>query len=119
MGLFLLIPGAIVISHCNWNPVEGSVVPDGFCRDYVALYFPLLSLDYIIYIIYPAFFPLFLFFRLLSKVFLFESDYAFMISFRIIFVIFGSFVLAFISLFCGWIIIKIKKLFLKMIQKYE
>jgi hypothetical protein len=40
IGLVIGLIETVGIVSCNWNPVEGSVVPLGFCRDMGYLFIP-------------------------------------------------------------------------------
>ena len=64
MGLFIglgfSLTGTLGTLTCNWNPVEGSVVPRGLCRSFLIyiFYFPLLGSIYLSWFITPWLFKL-------------------------------------------------------------
>lgn len=117
IGLIIAIIETIGVSLCEWNPVEGSVVPDGLCQDLIPIYFPWIIPDWITLVISPfvnviVFFP----FVIASIVFDYNfpfAEYLGLFSMRAISFLVGTFIMAFMGLLFEWIILKIKYLFLK------
>ncbi|MBS3083809.1 hypothetical protein J4423_03325 [Candidatus Pacearchaeota archaeon] len=55
LGVLVAVISTLGILICNWNPVEGSVIPQGLCRTPIQLfYLPVMPQSFIVFIFAEA-----------------------------------------------------------------
>ena len=58
IGICIGVIVLIGILICNWNIVEGSVVPDGICRSSLTLFYPFVFFSFIILLLFLQVIPI-------------------------------------------------------------